>query len=99
MQNYNFICGSVWVWNLVSDIKRGILTLGGITTRPHWCTGLEVYAELVFLRDFFRQNGYNDRQIQGILNRRPTINQIQSPSCPMLGLHSTESAECCPGTT
>jgi hypothetical protein len=21
MQNYNFACGSVWVWNLVSDIK------------------------------------------------------------------------------
>jgi hypothetical protein len=22
-QNYNFACGSVWVWNLVSDIKGG----------------------------------------------------------------------------
>jgi hypothetical protein len=23
LQNYNFACGSVWVWNLVSDIKGG----------------------------------------------------------------------------
>jgi hypothetical protein len=23
IQNYNFACGSVWVWNLVSDIKGG----------------------------------------------------------------------------
>jgi hypothetical protein len=25
---YNFVCGSVWVWNLVSDIKRGTWTKG-----------------------------------------------------------------------
>jgi hypothetical protein len=23
LQNYNFACDSVWVWNLVSDIKGG----------------------------------------------------------------------------
>jgi hypothetical protein len=23
LQNYNFVCGSVWVGNLVSDIKGG----------------------------------------------------------------------------
>jgi hypothetical protein len=28
IQNYNFACGSVWVWNLVSDIKGGTQTLG-----------------------------------------------------------------------
>jgi hypothetical protein len=22
-EDYNFVCGSVWVWNLVSDIKGG----------------------------------------------------------------------------
>jgi hypothetical protein len=26
MQNYNFVCGFVWVWNLVSDIKWGTWT-------------------------------------------------------------------------
>jgi hypothetical protein len=24
IQNYNFACGSVWVWNLVPDIKGGM---------------------------------------------------------------------------
>jgi hypothetical protein len=28
MQNYNFACGSVWVWNLVSDSKGGTMTAG-----------------------------------------------------------------------
>jgi hypothetical protein len=32
-------------------------------------------AELAFLRDTFRQNGYNDRQISRVLNQRPHINQ------------------------
>jgi hypothetical protein len=27
-QNYNFACGSVWVWNLVSDMKGGAQTEG-----------------------------------------------------------------------
>jgi hypothetical protein len=26
MRDYNFACGSVWVWNLVSDIKAGTYT-------------------------------------------------------------------------
>jgi hypothetical protein len=30
---------------------------------------------LVFLRDLFKQNGYNDRQIHGTLNRRPHLVQ------------------------
>jgi hypothetical protein len=28
MQDYNFACGSVWVWNLVSDIKGRTQTEG-----------------------------------------------------------------------
>jgi hypothetical protein len=32
-------------------------------------------VELVFLRDVFRQNGYNDQQIHRVLNRRPNISQ------------------------
>jgi hypothetical protein len=27
-KNYNFVCGFVWVWNLVSDIKGGTQTEG-----------------------------------------------------------------------
>jgi hypothetical protein len=26
MQDSNFACGSVWLWNLVSDIKVGVQT-------------------------------------------------------------------------
>jgi hypothetical protein len=28
MQDHNLACGSVWVWNLVSDIKGGTQTEG-----------------------------------------------------------------------
>jgi hypothetical protein len=31
----------------------------------------------VFLKDVFRQNGYNDRQIHRVLNRRPNISQSE----------------------
>jgi hypothetical protein len=42
--NYNFACGSVWVWNLVSDIKGGTWTEGvweqgaeeNISTEDRW---------------------------------------------------------------
>jgi hypothetical protein len=30
-------------------------------------------AELVFLKDVFKENGYNDRQIHRALNRRPHL--------------------------
>jgi hypothetical protein len=30
VQNYNFACGSVWVWNLVSDIKGATQTGGAL---------------------------------------------------------------------
>jgi hypothetical protein len=33
-------------------------------------------AELVFLRDVFKQNGYNDRQIHRALNRCPRLDQL-----------------------
>jgi hypothetical protein len=34
-QNYNFACGSVWVWNLASNIK------GGTQTEGVWEQGIE----------------------------------------------------------
>jgi hypothetical protein len=37
------------------------------------CDEDSLHAELVFLRDIFRQNGYNDRQIHRVMNRRPNI--------------------------
>jgi hypothetical protein len=39
------------------------------------CDQERLHADLVFLRDVFRQKGYNDRQIQGVLNRRLNISQ------------------------
>jgi hypothetical protein len=53
--------------------------------------------ELVFFRDVFRQNGYKDRQIHNVLNRRPDISKLnispaQPPSFPMLGLCLAQSA-------
>jgi hypothetical protein len=35
------------------------------------------HAMSVFLKDIFRQKGYNDRQIHRVLNRRPNISQPQ----------------------
>jgi hypothetical protein len=45
---------------------------------------------LVFMKDVFRQNGYNDRQIHRVLNRRPNIRQPEDnpdsvASYPMSG--------------
>jgi hypothetical protein len=34
------------------------------------CDEESLQAEFVFLRDIFKQNGYNDRQIHRVLNRR-----------------------------
>jgi hypothetical protein len=46
MQDYNFAIGSVWLWNLVSDIKRGTYTEGvweqgaeNILTEEGWSDG------------------------------------------------------------
>jgi hypothetical protein len=39
------------------------------------CNQCSLHAELVFLRDVIRQNGYNDRQIHRVLNRRQNISQ------------------------
>jgi hypothetical protein len=44
MQNYNFACGSVWAWNLVSNIEGGTYTEGvweqgaeeNISTEEKW---------------------------------------------------------------
>jgi hypothetical protein len=59
------------------------------------CDEDSLQAGLVFLRDVFKQNSYNNRQIRRALNRRPRVGQpdknpTQSPSCPLSGLYSTE---------
>jgi hypothetical protein len=55
IQNYNSVCGSVWVWNLVSDIKGETKTGGvweqgaeeNIWTKVGWSDGkLEKTASL-----------------------------------------------------
>jgi hypothetical protein len=39
------------------------------------CDQDSLHAELVFLRDVFRHNGYSDRQINRVLDRRPNISK------------------------
>lgn len=39
------------------------------------CDEDSLHAELVFLRDVFRQNSYNDQQIHRVLNHHPNISQ------------------------
>jgi hypothetical protein len=39
------------------------------------CDEESLQAELAFLQDVFKQNGYNDQQIHRVLNRRPNISQ------------------------
>ncbi|PNF22070.1 hypothetical protein B7P43_G09300 [Cryptotermes secundus] len=39
------------------------------------CDQGSLHAELEFLKDIFRRNGYNDRQIHRALNRHPNSNQ------------------------
>jgi hypothetical protein len=34
-----------------------------------------LHAELLFPRDVFKQNGYNDRKIHRVRNRRPYLDQ------------------------
>jgi hypothetical protein len=40
-----------------------------------FCDEDSLQAELVILRDVFKQNGYNDRQIHRVLNRHPHVDQ------------------------
>jgi hypothetical protein len=55
------------------------------------CDEDTLQAELVFLKDVFKENGYNDRQIRRALNRRPHLPQpdskLYSPSCPVSVLY------------
>jgi hypothetical protein len=44
------------------------------------CDEDSLQAELVFLKDVFRENGYKDRQIHRALNRRPHLDQPDSES-------------------
>jgi hypothetical protein len=39
------------------------------------CDEESLQAELVFLKDVFKENGCNDRQIRTALNRRPLLPQ------------------------
>jgi hypothetical protein len=39
------------------------------------CDQKSLHTQLVFLKDIFRQNSYNDRQIHRVLIRRPNISQ------------------------
>jgi hypothetical protein len=83
--------------------KQAVLSTLVHRARPP-CDQESLHAELVFLQGVFRQNGYNDRQIHRVLNRRrtsvsPRISRTQSPSYPMSGLYLTELTECCPDTT
>jgi hypothetical protein len=50
MQDYNFVCGSVWVWYLVSDIK------GGTQTEGVWEQGAE--------EDIWTENRLDDRRME-----------------------------------
>jgi hypothetical protein len=68
------------------------------------CDQESLPAELDFLKDIFRQNDYNnDRAAESSTvvstPTSPTTIVTLSPSCPISGLYSTESAECCPDTT
>jgi hypothetical protein len=61
-----------------------------------WCTAPEfsvkrsLQAEIVLLRDVFKQNGYNDRQVHRIFNRRPHLGQPDNSNSvaflPIFGL-------------
>jgi hypothetical protein len=42
------------------------------------CDQDRLHVELVFLRDIFRQNVYNDWQIHRVLNHRPNISQPEN---------------------
>jgi hypothetical protein len=44
------------------------------------CDEDSLQAELVFLRDVFKQNGYSDQQIHRTLNRRPHLDQPDEPN-------------------
>jgi hypothetical protein len=47
------------------------------------CDEVSLQVELVFLRDVFRQNGYNDLQIHRALNRRSHLSQPDNESKPV----------------
>jgi hypothetical protein len=44
-----------------------------------FCDENSLQAELMFLKDVFKENGYNDRQIHRALNRRPHLPQPDEP--------------------
>jgi hypothetical protein len=44
------------------------------------CDEGSLQAELVFLRDVFKQNGYNDQQIHRALNHHLHLDQLDEPN-------------------
>jgi hypothetical protein len=56
------------VWNLIIDYTYSLFARA-------LCDEDSLQAEVVLLRDVFKQNGYNDRQIHRALNRRPNLRQ------------------------
>jgi hypothetical protein len=40
-------------------------------------------AELMFLRDVFKPNGYNDQQIHRVLNHHPNFGQLDNEPNPV----------------
>jgi hypothetical protein len=68
------------------------------------CDQDSLQAELVFLRDVFWQNGYNDGQIHIVLNRRPNISQPDDNPDTVAFLLYIETifnriSRCCPDAT
>jgi hypothetical protein len=54
IQDYNLICGSVWPWNLVSDINAGVQTEG------IWEQGAE--------QNIWGETGWSDRRAEELHN-------------------------------
>jgi predicted double-glycine peptidase len=52
MQDYNFVCGSVWVWNLVTNMK------GETQTEGVWERGAEEYTST------WTKEGWNDCMVE-----------------------------------
>jgi hypothetical protein len=50
------------------------------------CKQDNLHAELVFLRDIFRQNGYNNQQVNRVLNHHPNISQPNDNPDPVASL-------------
>jgi hypothetical protein len=62
---------------LTPSNKQVVLSTLIHRARAH-CDEDSLQAELVFLKDIFKGNGYNDRQLHRALKRRPLLSQPDS---------------------